>query len=72
MNRQGYQPSEGPVSPPEKGPNMKIRKGMYIYLQVIEGHMPFITMHTAQGDEQPGWLASQADMLAHDWETVER
>lgn len=29
-----------------------------------------IDMFTAQGDMQPGWLASQADMLAEDWEIV--
>jgi hypothetical protein len=27
-----------------------------------------IDMYTAQGDMQPGWLASQADMLADDWQ----
>lgn len=26
-----------------------------------------ITMYTAAGDMQPGWLASQADILAEDW-----
>jgi len=31
----------------------------------------FITMYTAQGTMQPGWLASQADMLADDWTGVE-
>jgi hypothetical protein len=25
-------------------------------------------MKTADGKMQPGWLASQADMLAEDWE----
>lgn len=25
------------------------------------------TMYNAQGEMQPGWLASQADMLATDW-----
>jgi len=30
-----------------------------------------ITMYTAQGTMQPGWLASQADMLADDWTGVE-
>jgi len=30
----------------------------------IEGH---IDMFTAQGNMQPGWLASQADMVAKDW-----
>lgn len=31
---------------------------------------PCIVMFTAQGNHQPGWLASQADMLAEDWEVV--
>jgi len=31
---------------------------------------PFIIMMTAQQTWQPGWLASQADMLAEDWEIV--
>lgn len=30
-----------------------------------------IDMFTAQGEMQPGWLASQADMLAEDWEIAE-
>lgn len=46
-------------------------KGMYIYLERLEGYEPFIVMYTAQGKHQPGWLASQADMLADDWEVVE-
>lgn len=29
---------------------------------------PHIDMYTAQGVMQPGWLASQADLLATDWE----
>lgn len=33
----------------------------------IGGH---IDMYTAQGSMQPGWLASQADMLAEDWVVV--
>lgn len=28
----------------------------------------YIAMWTAQGVWQPGWLASQADLLAEDWE----
>lgn len=31
---------------------------------------PCIVMRTQQGKHQPGWLASQADMLAYDWERV--
>lgn len=30
-----------------------------------------IDMRTATGEMQPGWLASQADMLADDWVIVE-
>lgn len=26
-----------------------------------------LTMYTAAGEMQPGWLASQSDMLADDW-----
>ena len=32
---------------------------------------PYFAMWTALGQWQPGWLASQADMLAEDWEIVE-
>ena len=31
---------------------------------------PHIDMFTAQGNMQPGWLASQADMLADDWHVI--
>ena len=45
-------------------------KGMWIELVIpTNGWEPFILMHTALGKEQPGWLASQNDMLATDWET---
>lgn len=30
-----------------------------------------ITMYTAAGEMQPGWLASQADILATDWEILD-
>jgi hypothetical protein len=32
---------------------------------------PYIAMWTAAKQWQPGWLASQADILAEDWEIVE-
>ena len=32
---------------------------------------PHIDMYTAQGTMQPGWLASQADLLAIDWEIAD-
>lgn len=31
---------------------------------------PYVVMWTAAGQWQPGWLCSQADLLATDWETV--
>ena len=39
----------------------------------ITGAFPcgaYIVMWTAQGVWQPGWLASQSDMLAEDWTIV--
>ena len=51
-------------------------KGMFVYKTLqkkgedVVFH-PSVTMYTAQGDMQPGWLASQADMLAEDWGIVE-
>ena len=42
--------------------------------QTIDGSanvLPCITMKTAAGDIQMGWLASQADMLAEDWFVIE-
>jgi hypothetical protein len=50
-------------------------KGMYIYLssdlQLSSFKSlpldPAIIMATAQKTHQPGWLSSQADLLAEDW-----
>ena len=60
-------------------------KGMHIYLEdgyrmpikagLFKGqtreYEPAIYMFTAQSKHQPGWLASQADMLAEDWRIVD-
>jgi hypothetical protein len=57
-------------------------KGMHLYLEDwLEGVMtfgadnrkyqPVIVMFTAAKEHQPGWLASQADMLAEDWTIVD-
>lgn len=59
-------------------------KGMHLYLEDMLSHTikggvfkgehrkyePCICMFTAQKTHQPGWLASQADMLAEDWEAL--
>ena len=55
-------------------------KGMFLHLEEF-GHSnkfnekgykyePCITMYTAQEKWQPGWLASQNDILAEDWEVL--
>ena len=55
-------------------------KNMFIYLLDSHGvRQPYanvpiiyercIVLYTAQGKHQPGWLASQEDMLATDWQT---
>lgn len=59
-------------------------KGMHVYLEDAFGvviphpreahsreYEPVICMFTAQGKHQPGWLASQSDLLADDWEVVD-
>ena len=61
-------------------------KGMFIFLRegrMIEGvdpstpmggdfeSLPHICMRTADGKCCVGWLASQTDLLAEDWEVVE-
>lgn len=55
-------------------------KGMYIYAKIMQRTVmrnhtertydPVICMYTAQHTHQPGWLASQADILAEDWSVV--
>ena len=32
---------------------------------------PYLAMYNAQGQWQPGWLASQADILADDWQIID-
>ncbi len=45
-------------------------KNMFIYMHepdyLFEG--PVVVMKTAQGTHQLGWLASQADIFASDWQ----
>lgn len=45
-------------------------KGMFIYIHHFPGYLRCFVMHTAQGDFLPGWLASQTDLLANDWEVA--
>lgn len=53
-------------------PGASLREGSPYYaagLRTVD-IAPHIDMFTAQGTMQPGWLASQTDMLADDWEVV--
>lgn len=47
-------------------------KGMYIYIQkdMDANWNDCIVMKTADNKMQPGWLASQTDMLSNDWMIV--
>lgn len=47
-------------------PNRRYAEGMGGFAPVL----PCITMKTATGEILMGWLASQTDMLAEDWEVV--
>lgn len=53
-------------------PNVQLREGSpYAKAGLTEVSIdPHIDLFTAQGTMQPGWLASQADQLAEDWEEV--
>ena len=50
-------------------------KGMWLELQVPDAHskmtQPYIYMKTADENLVP-WLASQTDVLAEDWEVIEK
>jgi hypothetical protein len=46
-------------------------RGMYVYRRTFAGCEPSLCLHTAQGAEQPGWLPSQADLFATDWDRHE-
>lgn len=46
---------------------LSFRVGAGVYKGAARTYEPVIVMYTAQGTHQPGWLASQADLLATDW-----
>jgi len=58
-----------------KAGNSVARRGwnasnMRIFIEKRDGFEPSICMLNAQGRKQPGWLASQPDMLGEDWGIV--
>ena len=55
------------------GNEVEVKEGTPYYKAGLRGKIKIdshIDMYTAQGTMQPGWLASQADMLATDWVVV--
>ena len=47
--------------------------GNRMYIRLVQdinppGGLPYVAMWMAQGEWQPGWVCSQADLLGTDWE----
>lgn len=53
-------------------PQVQFREGTpYQAAGLVQADInPHVDMFTADGKMQPGWLASQTDMLADDWQVV--
>lgn len=56
---------------PEPGPKVNDRTAKHIGKDTPLHSLPYFAMFTAQGKWQPGWIASQSDILADDWIIVE-
>ncbi len=52
----------------ESGAKVNDRTAKHIGPDAPLDSQPYIAMKTATGQWQPGWLCSQADLLATDWE----
>ena len=59
-----------PYSTQEPGPKVDDRTAKYIGEDTPLDSQPYLAMCSTISQWQPGWLASQADMLAEDWEIV--
>ncbi len=60
-----------PFSTQEAGPRVNDRTAKYIGVDTPLDSQGYFAMFTATKQWQPGWLASQADMLAEDWQFAE-
>lgn len=60
-----------PFNSQEPGAKVNDRTAKHIGEDTPLDCQPYIVMWTALKQWQPGWLASQADMLAEDWVVVE-
>ena len=59
-----------PYSSQKPGAKVNDRTAKHIGYDTPLDSQPYFAMWTALGQWQPGWLASQADMLAEDWEII--
>jgi len=59
-----------PFSSQEPGAKVNDRTAKHIGGDTPLNCNPYIVIWTADQKWQPGWLASQADILAEDWEIV--
>lgn len=57
-----------PHSCQEQGPKVNDRTAKHIGNDTPLNSQPYIAMWTAEQKWQPGWLPSQADLFAEDWE----
>jgi len=60
-----------PNSSGVKGSKVSDRAAKHLGPDTIMECQPYVVMWTAAQQWQPGWLCSQADLLALDWEVVE-
>ena len=59
-----------PFNSQEPGAKVNDRTAKHIGPDTPLNSQPYFVMWTAKAQWQPGWLASQADMLADDWGIV--
>ena len=60
-----------PFNSQEPGAKVNDRTAKHIGVDVPLDSQPYIAMKTASNQWQPGWLASQADILSDDWSITE-
>ena len=59
-----------PFNSQEPGAKVNDRTAKHIGKDTPLDSQPYIAMKTATGQWQPGWLASQADILSDDWQII--
>lgn len=60
-----------PHSSQEPGAKVNDRTAKHIGVDTPLNSRPYIALFNARGEWQPGWVCSQEDLLANDWEVAE-